>query len=124
MISGRKERERSSEAVTAFETAVHDRDGDRSTYVFQEIHRTFGQADDGEHIAAGPRLAALLPQVPPGEADGAPDAPVVERVGPEAAQGRRALPQWEMASVAMLTLERVLDAEQTQRLLARRTLPQ
>ncbi|MFF9241178.1 hypothetical protein ACF1AL_20345 [Streptomyces sp. NPDC014801] len=157
MIFGNKGRKRFRDAVTAFETAVRDRDGDRSTQAFQEIHRHFQQAGDEEIAEAGPRLAALLSEVPPGprgviavvvgacvergadargcapyvfeelagaladagafcerwaatgggdlpEPDpGDPDPEVVERVGWEAAQGWWTLPQWEMASVAMLS---------------------
>ncbi|MEU0596890.1 hypothetical protein ABZ484_01280 [Streptomyces sp. NPDC006393] len=156
MIFDNKGRERFLDAVTAFEAAVLDRDGDRSTQAFQEIHRNFQQAGDEEIAAAGPRLAALLSEVPPGprgviavvvgacvergadarrcasyvfdglagaladagefcerwaatgggdfpEPDpGDPDPAVVERAGWEAAQGWWTLPQWEMASVAML----------------------
>ncbi|POX53130.1 hypothetical protein C3489_16480 [Streptomyces sp. Ru71] len=157
MIFGNKGRKRLRDAVTAFEAAVRDRDGDRSTQAFQEIHRYFDQAGDEEIADAGPRLAALLAEVPagprgviavvvgacvergadargcapyvfdglagtladagafcerwaqtgggdfPAPEPGDPDPAVVERVGWEAAQGWWTLPQWEMASVAMLS---------------------
>ncbi|MFJ3305138.1 hypothetical protein ACIPSA_18845 [Streptomyces sp. NPDC086549] len=156
MIFENNGRERFLEAVTDFEAAVHDRDVDRSERAFGELYRYFGQAGEQEVGRAAPRLAALLPEVPPGPrgtvavivgacvergADAVPCAPHVfaelaetlaaagefcerweetgggefpdpdgdepdpslfERVGPEAALAWLTLPQWEMASVAML----------------------
>lgn len=156
MIFGRKGRERFLEAVSGFEAAVRERDGDRSQRGFQEMHRYFADAPDHETAQAGPRLAALLSEVPPGPrstiavivgacvergADartcapyvfdglaealdaagefcerwaatgggdfpepepGDPEPAILERVGPDAALGWYTLPQWEMASVAML----------------------
>lgn len=156
MIFEGKGKERFLDAVTGFETAVRAQDADRSQHAFQELHRNFDQAGAHEIAQAGPRLAALLPEVPPGprgmiavvagacvergadatrcaphildglagtlaaagqfcerwEATGGGDFPepdtdelepqTVERVGREAALGWWTLPQWEMASVAML----------------------
>ncbi|MFI6562312.1 hypothetical protein [Streptomyces sp. NPDC050534] len=157
MIFGRKGRERLLDAVTGFETAVRERDGQRSQHAMQEIQQHYGDAADGEFVQAGPRLAALLADVPPGPrglvavltgacvergADAAVCAPyifgglgenltaagefcerwaasgggelpdpdgdaldeaMVERVGEDAAVAWCTLPQWEMASVAMLS---------------------
>ncbi|WP_225826615.1 hypothetical protein [Streptomyces naphthomycinicus] len=66
MIFGNKGRERFLDAVTGFEAAVREQDADRSQQHFQDMHRFFGKADDREFQAAGPRLAALLDEVPPG----------------------------------------------------------
>ncbi|CAL9651560.1 hypothetical protein SUDANB15_06616 [Streptomyces sp. enrichment culture] len=66
MIFERKGRERFLDAVAGFETAVRERDGDRSTRAFQDIHRHFGSASDHDVAEGGPRLAALLPEVPAG----------------------------------------------------------
>lgn len=144
------------DAVAGFETAVRERDGQRSQHAMQEIQQHYGDAPDGEFLQAGPRLAALLADVPPGpralvavltgacveqgadatacapyvfdglaEAltgagefcerwaatgggelpepdDGSLDDTMVERVGQDAALAWCTLPQWEMASVAML----------------------
>ncbi|MFI8191890.1 hypothetical protein ACIF8T_24295 [Streptomyces sp. NPDC085946] len=161
MIFGRKGRERFRDAVTAFETAVRERDGDRSQRALRDLYRHFDGAGQHEAAEAGPRLAALLPELPPGPrgvvavaagacvergadagacapyvfdglagtlaaagefcarwavtgggefpepepGDPAPD--VVDRVGPDAAVGWWTLPQWEMASVALLNHPRV-----------------
>ena len=156
MIFGRKGRERFLEAVAGFEAAVRERDGERSQRAMQEIQQHYAKAGDGEFVQAGPRLAALLPEVPFGPrglvavlvgacvergADARACAPYVfdglgealgvaaefcarwaatgggeipdpdpdaldeaalERVGEDAAEGWLTLPQWEMASVAML----------------------
>ncbi|MEV6179226.1 hypothetical protein [Streptomyces sp. NPDC052015] len=156
MIFGRKGRERLLDALTGFETAVREQHADRAESAYQAMYRGFQQATDEEARQAGPRLAALLPQVPPGpdgiiavmtgacvergadasrcapyvldglaealdaagefcaawaesgggdlpdpEADALDDA-VLDRVGPRAAAAWWTLPQWEMASVAML----------------------
>ena len=157
MIFGRRGRERFVEAVAGFEAAVRERDGDRSQRGLREMDRHFEGARDQEITQAGPRLAALLPEVPPGprgtiavivgacvergadartcapyvfdglaealgdavefcerwaatgggefpEPDpGDPEPAVLERVGAKAALGWWTLPQWEMASVAMLS---------------------
>ena len=157
MNFGRKGRERFLEAVAGFETAIRERDGQRSQHAMQEIQQRYGDATDGEFAQAGPRLAALLPDVPPGPrglvavltgacvergadatacapyivgglaealtsagefctrwaATGGGDLPdpdsdfmddaLVERVGTDLAVGWATLPQWEMASVAMLS---------------------
>ena len=154
MIFGRKGRERFLEAVAGFEAAVRERDASRSQQLMQEIQRRYGDAGDGEFPQAGPRLAALLAEVPPGPralvavlvgacvergADARDCAPYIfhglaealggaaefcrrwqatgggemsapdsvdeaafERVGQQAAVGWGTLPQWEMASVAVL----------------------
>ncbi|MBC2868342.1 hypothetical protein [Streptomyces mexicanus] len=156
MIFTSQGRERFLDAVSGFETAVREQDADRSPQAFQELHRRYREADEHEIEQAAPRLAALLPAVPPGPrgvlavvvgacvergADPVPCAPhvfdglagtladaatfcerwaatgggdlpdpdagdpepgVVERTGWEAAQAWWTLPQWEMASVAML----------------------
>ena len=158
MIFTGKGRARFLDAVTGFETAVRERDGARSQRAMQEMQQYFADAGDDQLAQAGPRLAALLPEVPPGPrglvavltgacvergADagvcapyvfeglaqaldvagefcerwattGAGDRPdpdqdpdtldqdALERVGQNAADGWFTLPQWEMASVAML----------------------
>ncbi|MDN0198730.1 hypothetical protein [Streptomyces sp. S.PNR 29] len=156
MIFGRKGRERFLDAVAGFETAVRERNSGRSLRGLQEMYRRFDRAGSDEVAQAGPRLAALLSEVPSGPrgmvavvvggcvergADAAQCAPhvfdglartlgaagefcerwaatgggefpdpepgdptpdVVERVGGAAAVGWWTLPQWEMASVAML----------------------
>ncbi|GGL65084.1 hypothetical protein GCM10010129_05800 [Streptomyces fumigatiscleroticus] len=157
-------RERFLDAVAGFETAVRERDGDRSEHGFQQLHRHFRQAGEDEIAVAGPRLAALLPEVPAGPrgvlavvvgacvergadagscapyvlaglagaladarefrerwaatgggelpeptaGDPAPEA--VERAGTEAVAAWWTLPQWEMASVAMLNHAEVRTA--------------
>jgi hypothetical protein len=155
MIFGRRGRGRFLGAVAGFEAAVRERDGESSQRAMQEIERTYGDAGDGEFHEAGPRLAALLPEVPPGPrglvavlvgacvekgADASACAPHVfaglrealdvagefcerwavtgggkipdpdaelddaafERAGEDATVGWLTMPQWEMASVAML----------------------
>ncbi|WP_445525500.1 hypothetical protein [Streptomyces cyslabdanicus] len=156
MIFGRKGRGRFLDAVTGFETAVREQDADRSQQAFQQLHQQFDQAGEDEIAQAGPRLAALLSEVPAGprgviavvvgacvergadatrcaphvfdglaetlaaagafcerwaatgggdfpEPDaGDPTPEIAERVGWEAAVAWWTLPQWEMASVAML----------------------
>lgn len=66
MIFGRKGRGRLVEAVSGFEVAVRGQDGARSQRGFEEIYRLFRSAGDGEFAEVGPRLAALLPDVPAG----------------------------------------------------------
>jgi hypothetical protein len=66
MIFEGKGRERFLEAVTGFETAVRDKDPDRAERAFQQMYRYLGDAGEAEFASAGPRLAALLAQVPPG----------------------------------------------------------
>ena len=154
MIFGRKGRKRFLEAVAGFEAAVREQDGGRSQRAMREIQECYADATDEEFHEAGPRLAALLPQVPPGpsglvavligacvergasatdcaprifdglaealgaagefcarwEATGGGEMPepdsvdqeALQRVGQDAAVGWSTLPQWEMASVAML----------------------
>ncbi|MEU1274536.1 hypothetical protein [Streptomyces sp. NPDC005799] len=154
MIFGRKGRKRFLEAVAGFEAAVREKDGERSQRAVREIQECYADATDDEFHEAGPRLAALLPQVPPGpsgliavligacvergadatdcaphifdglaealgaagefcarwEATGGGEMPepdsvdeeALQRVGQDAAVGWCTLPQWEMASVAML----------------------
>ncbi|ORT60405.1 hypothetical protein [Streptomyces sp. CB03238] len=53
-------------AVDAFETAVRAHDADGAEGAYASLHKTYGQARDDEFLAAGPRLAALLAEVPPG----------------------------------------------------------
>lgn len=155
MIFGRKGTGRFLEAVAGFEAGVRERDGERSQRAMQDIERYYGGAGDGEFVQAGPRLAALLPEVPPGPrglvavlvgacvekgADASACAPhifeglrealdvagefcerwaatgggefpdpesevddaVFERAGEDATVAWLTLPNWEMASVAML----------------------
>lgn len=179
MIFAPKGRERFLDAVAGFETAVRERDGQRSQHAMQEIQQHYGDAADGEFLQAGPRLAALLADVPPGpralvavltgacvergadatacapyifdglaealaaagefcerwaatgggelpEPDGdALDDAMVERVGQDAAVAWCTLPQWEMASVAMLNHSAVrarLGERRTQLLAALRSV--
>ncbi|MFI8822819.1 hypothetical protein [Streptomyces sp. NPDC053431] len=63
MIFGRG---RFEAAVAEFETAVHQRDAGVAEKAFDALQRAFGQADDAGLRKAAPRLAALLPDVPPG----------------------------------------------------------
>ncbi|MET9951560.1 hypothetical protein ABZ135_08410 [Streptomyces sp. NPDC006339] len=49
-----------------FEAAVRRQDADAAEKAFEALQRTFGAAGDAELREAGPRLAALLPDVPPG----------------------------------------------------------
>ncbi|MEV7687545.1 hypothetical protein ACFW1F_28855 [Streptomyces bungoensis] len=155
MIFGNKGRERFLEAVADFETAVRAQDPEGAQRAHQELYRRFQDAGERELAQAGPRLAALLPEVPPGpdgavavavgacvergadpavcapyvldglagtlagverfcdrwaqtgggefpDPDAEPDPGLHDRVGPEAAMAWLTLPQWEMASVAML----------------------
>ncbi|MFD9611939.1 hypothetical protein ACFWWS_21500 [Streptomyces sp. NPDC059083] len=53
-------------AVAAFETAVRGRDVAAAEKAFERLTGTFGKAGDKELHAAGPRLADLLAEVPPG----------------------------------------------------------
>ncbi|MYQ44162.1 hypothetical protein GTW40_03635 [Streptomyces sp. SID4985] len=172
MIFGKKGRERFSEAVTGFETAVLERDGDRSESAFQQLYQHFADASGQELAQAAPRLAALLPEVPTGargtvavvvgacvergadatvcaphvfeglaenlagvqrfcerwQATGGGDfldpgetgADVFDRVGTEETLSWIALPQWEMAGVAMLnhaSVRTALTAERRDALL-------
>ncbi|OIJ63209.1 hypothetical protein [Streptomyces mangrovisoli] len=169
MIFGRKGRGRFLEAVTGFEAAVRERDGARSQAHFTDMQRQFKDATDEDFAEAGPRLAALLADVPPGPratvavavgacvergADPARCAPyvfdglaqvlagaqdfcerwtdggggdfpdpeageplpeVVERAGEQATLAWWTLPQWEMATVAMLAHAAVRTALDTDR---------
>ncbi|MFJ9635145.1 hypothetical protein [Streptomyces sp. NPDC101178] len=53
-------------AVADFEAAVVAQDAKRSGKAFVRLQETFGQAKEAELLAGGPRLAAVLEQVPPG----------------------------------------------------------
>ncbi|KOV93593.1 hypothetical protein [Streptomyces sp. NRRL B-3648] len=66
MIFGNKGKQRFLDAVTGFEAAVGEQDADRSQRCFQDMHRYFGEAADAEFQQAGPRLAGILGEVPPG----------------------------------------------------------
>ncbi|MEU2429981.1 hypothetical protein ABZ611_10755 [Streptomyces sp. NPDC007861] len=148
-------------AVSAFENAVRTHDADAAERAFAQLHAVYAKAGDGEFREAGPRLAALLDDVPQGPramaavitgacvergADAAACAPgvlagaqeafaaaeafcarwaetgggelpdpendalddeVVARTGYEQAIGWWTLPQWEMASVAVLNAKAV-----------------
>ncbi|QTE02526.1 hypothetical protein [Streptomyces cyanogenus] len=76
MMLGNKGNGRFRGAVAGFEAAVRAQDADRSLQHFQELHRYFGQADDQEFREAGPRLAAILDEMP-----AAPRATVAVLVG-------------------------------------------
>ncbi|MFF5304138.1 hypothetical protein ACFY5F_32735 [Streptomyces sp. NPDC013161] len=156
MIFTGKGRTRFRDAVAGFETAVRQGDGERAQQAMQDVQRHFEHARDADLAEVGPRLAALLPTVPPGPralvavlvgacvergadpgvcapqifqglveavgvaqefcerwaATGGGDFPepdpaalteaALERVGQDAAVGWITLPQWEMASNAML----------------------
>jgi hypothetical protein len=148
-------------AVEDFEAAVRAQDADAAEDAFGRLTGGFGDARDRELHAAGPRLAALLAEVPPGPravvavmtgacvergADPVACAPAVfagaldafeqaaafcerwaeagrgelpghegegleeadfERIGPGPVLAWQALPQFEMACVAMLNSPRV-----------------
>ncbi|MFI6942661.1 hypothetical protein ACIBI4_25580 [Streptomyces sp. NPDC050418] len=149
-------------AVTTFEQAVRQQDSEAAEQAFNELARHYGGADESEYREAAPRLAALLPGIPPGPrshlavltgacvehgADAAACAPhifagareafdaaaefctrwsatggtpddlpdpeeglndeIIERTGLDTAIGWCTLPQWEMASVAMLNSQAV-----------------
>ncbi|MBD3545505.1 hypothetical protein [Streptomyces sp. JV180] len=53
-------------AVADFESAVTAQDAKRSRKAFGRLQETFGQAREPELLDGGPRLAAVLEQVPPG----------------------------------------------------------
>ncbi|MGW1466380.1 hypothetical protein ACWCPT_18780 [Streptomyces sp. NPDC002308] len=53
-------------AVADFESAVGAQDGKRSGAAFVRLQKAVGPAADAELHDGGPRLAALLPDVPPG----------------------------------------------------------
>ncbi|MYR94344.1 MULTISPECIES: hypothetical protein [unclassified Streptomyces] len=53
-------------AVADFEAAVVAQDAKRSGKAFVRLQETFGQAKETELLNGGPRLAAVLEQVPPG----------------------------------------------------------
>ncbi|WP_426497439.1 hypothetical protein [Streptomyces sp. D54] len=53
-------------AVADFEAAVTAQDAKRSGKAFVRLQETFGQAREPELLDGGPRLAAVLEQVPPG----------------------------------------------------------
>ncbi|WP_329371088.1 hypothetical protein OG896_32595 [Streptomyces sp. NBC_00669] len=55
-----------SSAVADFEAAVRARDSQASGDAFGLLQQTFHDADDAELAAVAPRLATLLPEVPPG----------------------------------------------------------
>ncbi|MBL1086123.1 hypothetical protein JK359_29880 [Streptomyces actinomycinicus] len=77
MIFGNKRKEqRFLDAVVAFEAAVRSQDGERAQRAQRQLYRHFQDAAEHELTQAGPRLAALLPQVPPG-----PDGAVAVAVG-------------------------------------------
>ncbi|MBT2492752.1 hypothetical protein J7E96_30435 [Streptomyces sp. ISL-96] len=148
-------------AVGNFEAAVRAQDADAAERAFARLTHGFGKAADAELQAAGPRLSALLGEVPPGPraavavmtgacvergADPLACAPAVfasaldafeqaavfcdrwaaagrgelpghegegleeadfERIGFEPVMAWQALPQFEMACVAMLNSPRV-----------------
>ncbi|MEU5288402.1 hypothetical protein AB0G97_30980 [Streptomyces sp. NPDC020755] len=52
--------------VADFEAAVTAEDAKRSGKAFVRLQETFGQARESELLDGGPRLAAVLEQVPPG----------------------------------------------------------
>ncbi|MFD6969218.1 hypothetical protein [Streptomyces sp. NPDC059949] len=52
-------------AVSDFEKAVRAQDAQGAERAYVQIHRTAGKAGDGDYQEAGPRLAALLRQLPP-----------------------------------------------------------
>ncbi|MEW2066036.1 hypothetical protein [Streptomyces sp. NPDC007346] len=52
-------------AVADFEAAVVAQDAKRSGKAFVRLQETFGQAKEAELLGGGPRLAAVLEQVPP-----------------------------------------------------------
>lgn len=139
-------------AVSDLETALGAEDRDSAAKAFERLHGAYQKASSSERRGNAHRLAALLPQIPPGPRavvavivgacveDGADPAacagpvlaellPVLraarqfasawgddlpefgddaftdeaqERVGTEAALAWATLPQWEMASLAML----------------------
>ncbi|RST16523.1 hypothetical protein E2C00_17175 [Streptomyces sp. WAC05374] len=151
-------------AVESFETAVRAQDADAAEDAFARLAQGFGKATDAELRAAGPRLSALLREVPPGPravvavmtgacvergADPPACAPAVfasaldafeqaavfcerwvaagrgdlpdhegegleetdfERIGFEPVMAWQALPQFEMACVAMLSVPEVRRA--------------
>lgn len=164
MIFGSQGRERFLEAVTGFETAVRAQDPDGAERTFQQLHHSLGDAGPHEVAQAAPRLAALLPEVPPGPRgivavivgacvergadplpcapplfaelaetlaavgefcerwaetgggefpdpqDGEPDPALFDRAGAEETLAWFSLPQWEMASLALLNHPRVRTA--------------
>ncbi len=73
-------------AVADFEKAVHAQDYQGAERAFEQLHRTAGKARDGDYREAGPRLAALLRQLPPG-----PRAAVAVVVGACVERGADAL---------------------------------
>ncbi|MCX4633075.1 hypothetical protein [Streptomyces sp. NBC_01443] len=73
-------------AVADFEKAVGERDAQGAERAFAQLHRTSVKASDGEYRESGPRLAALLPGVPPG-----PRAAVAVVVGACVERGADAL---------------------------------
>ena len=56
------------QAVASFETAVGDRSGQDASEALDQIRGAFSQATKEEVVAAGPRLSAVLPDVPAGPA--------------------------------------------------------
>ncbi|PJN23035.1 hypothetical protein [Kitasatospora sp. CB02891] len=66
MIFRRKKSSGLADALTELEQGVAARDGDRTERAFGAVIQALQTADDpAEFAAAGPRLAALLPQFPP-----------------------------------------------------------
>lgn len=59
-------------AVADFEAAVTAQDAKRSGKAFVRLQETFGQAREAELLDGGPRLAAVLEQVPPGPVPSSP----------------------------------------------------
>ncbi|MGW1884257.1 hypothetical protein [Streptomyces sp. NPDC001970] len=53
-------------AVGDFESAVRAQDADGAERAFAQLHQTYGKAGDAEFREAGPRLSALLADVPHG----------------------------------------------------------
>ncbi len=174
MIFTSQQQHRFLDAVARFEIAVHEQEPDRAEAAFGEMYGAFQDATPQEVAEAAPRLASLLPEVPPGPratvavivgacvergADPRPCAPYIfvevaetlaaagefcerwketgggdfpepgaeeaddalfDRAGVEAALAWLTMPQWEMASLAMLNHAEVrtaLDASLRARLL-------
>ncbi|MFI0895209.1 hypothetical protein [Streptomyces sp. NPDC020983] len=65
MIFKRKQASGLPIAVTELESAVAARDGERTGRAFSTVIESVQSAPDDARVAAGPRLAALLPAFPP-----------------------------------------------------------
>ncbi|MEU6158264.1 hypothetical protein [Streptomyces sp. NPDC047130] len=65
MIFRRKKAAGLGALVDELEQAVAARDGERTERAFGAVMQGLPEAPDGELVAAGPRLAALLPDFPP-----------------------------------------------------------